>query len=499
MTPSNILVKSRGDGSYDCDFKLADLGLSHFEKHLCDLRNVSTQENFGTSTYGIHCPRPSQKKWTLLMLLLAAPEARRYDEKLQKCNLKIKQNVDIWSLSCVFSEVATWVNKGWTQLAEYRNRRIQEMERRIRKSEDCFHDGFEVLTAVAQSHDDIVASRRPNDPITPKILDLIRDMLLIKAEQRPNAIYTYHKSIRIISEARSEIRPDESLALGAKSSARPTLTDGKRPPLKNPPNLPPNHERRRSGEATFGQGLYVSSGTLFPEGSPTTEDNGRVFGGSSRSSWQSRVYPDTHDEPYDKGVSTTAYPFPVRPRSGQHGYSGRGDRGHLSSHDRYNQRHDAHTSFPHVQNNEAGQDANDNDPPSDLSEMNHIAVFNQASLGHTTQNRSSQALYGSNSDYKQEDSSYGGPRKGILYSVAPNSHSATASGTLRPNETLNTPSRGLAAPQNRRVGTPLPEMSVEEGLSLKRQGRRFPREDLFMELKARDHVSEDQSSTQGEC
>ena len=53
MNPFNILVKSRGAGTYDCDFKLADLGLSHFEKHLPDLRNVSAQENFGTSTYGI--------------------------------------------------------------------------------------------------------------------------------------------------------------------------------------------------------------------------------------------------------------------------------------------------------------------------------------------------------------------------------------------------------------------------------------------------------------
>ncbi len=63
VNPFNILVKRRGAGKYDCDFKLADLGLSHFEKHLSDLRNVSTQENFGTSAYGIHCPRLSPKPW----------------------------------------------------------------------------------------------------------------------------------------------------------------------------------------------------------------------------------------------------------------------------------------------------------------------------------------------------------------------------------------------------------------------------------------------------
>ena len=56
VNPFNILVKSRGAGSYACNFKLADLGLSHFEKHISFLRDASTQGNFGTSTYGIVVP-----------------------------------------------------------------------------------------------------------------------------------------------------------------------------------------------------------------------------------------------------------------------------------------------------------------------------------------------------------------------------------------------------------------------------------------------------------
>ena len=52
VNPLNILVKSRGSGRYDCDFKLADLGLSHFEVHMSFLRDASTRDSFGTSAYG---------------------------------------------------------------------------------------------------------------------------------------------------------------------------------------------------------------------------------------------------------------------------------------------------------------------------------------------------------------------------------------------------------------------------------------------------------------
>ena len=61
VNPFNILVKSHGAGPYKCEFKIADLGLSHFEKHMSFLSNASTQDNFGTSTYGIHYPKSSQE------------------------------------------------------------------------------------------------------------------------------------------------------------------------------------------------------------------------------------------------------------------------------------------------------------------------------------------------------------------------------------------------------------------------------------------------------
>ena len=49
----NILVKSKRGGSpYDCEFKLADLGLSHFKKHVPSQREATDRDSYGTRTYG---------------------------------------------------------------------------------------------------------------------------------------------------------------------------------------------------------------------------------------------------------------------------------------------------------------------------------------------------------------------------------------------------------------------------------------------------------------
>ena len=53
MNPSNIFVKSRKGGvMYDCDFKIGDLGLSHFKKHVSPLRDAIDRDTFGTYAYG---------------------------------------------------------------------------------------------------------------------------------------------------------------------------------------------------------------------------------------------------------------------------------------------------------------------------------------------------------------------------------------------------------------------------------------------------------------
>ena len=254
------------------------------------------------------------------------------------------------------------------------------MEQRTGKREDCFHDGLVVLNAVEQSHDEI-ASRCANDPITFEVVDsIIRDMLLFKEAQRPEAFFMYHKSRRIIEEVKANTRYDESPALATTYGVHPRPTDMKKRPLKDPPNLPPNHERNRSGVSALVQRLYAGPKVWAPERSPYSGDNGPVSGDSWRDSRQSHVYSDYHDETYDQDISNAPNSPPRQP----------------------------------------------------------------------------------------------------------------ASGHLGRNQTMSTPGPRLGGHENRKVRKPLPELSVAEGLDLKRRGHQFPRE---MELEARDHVSEGQFST----
>ncbi|KAL1635093.1 hypothetical protein SLS56_001845 [Neofusicoccum ribis] len=104
VKPENILVVSGGRPNHNAfRFKLSDLGLSHFKKSKG--KEAADGDTYGTRTYG-------------------APECFRVDGVVGSLNISVKQNVDIWSLGCVWSEAAVWVISG---------------------KQGCFHDGTKVL------------------------------------------------------------------------------------------------------------------------------------------------------------------------------------------------------------------------------------------------------------------------------------------------------------------------------------------------------------------
>ena len=54
IDPSNILVISRSqDSPYDCDFKIADLGLAHFKRYISLLNDATADNKYGTNTYSM--------------------------------------------------------------------------------------------------------------------------------------------------------------------------------------------------------------------------------------------------------------------------------------------------------------------------------------------------------------------------------------------------------------------------------------------------------------
>ncbi|KAH8764700.1 hypothetical protein F5882DRAFT_17731 [Hyaloscypha sp. PMI_1271] len=77
IKPINILITSNSVASpYKWEFKVADLGLSHFKKVIDEQGIIIANNAHGTRTYG-------------------APEYYRGDGFLEQANLKIKPNVNI--------------------------------------------------------------------------------------------------------------------------------------------------------------------------------------------------------------------------------------------------------------------------------------------------------------------------------------------------------------------------------------------------------------------
>ncbi|KAK0102819.1 hypothetical protein ONS95_000980 [Cadophora gregata] len=252
VKPENILVLSNGsDNPQDWNFKLADLGISHF-KRKNSLREESTaSDSYGTHTYG-------------------APETSRPDEYLARHKLRVKQNIDIWSLGCIFSEAVRWMAEKKLGVINYRRERKVELAQIHSGGEvDCFHNGTEALETVRRSHQTAlnrIRTLQKADFITEKVVDMIGDML-VETKHRPTAENLWRKQRGIVDAAKKNLRESSKLPhlLGSDSNLNeriqprsvthpvPSPSSNSEPRL--PPVLPPEHS------PTFlRQGLFVHEG-----------------------------------------------------------------------------------------------------------------------------------------------------------------------------------------------------------------------------------------------
>ena len=176
-----------------------------------------------------------------------APETCRSESALEDCDLEVKQEVDIWSMGCVYSEVTTWVGHGWNKVVEYRRRRRTEFKERICKDGECFHDGRNVLDTVKQIHSETLTNRRVNDHVTPSVLEgLVRQMMIVEGS-RLTAKFVFEESKRIIQHAKTKVaETTHNMVQHDKGHFRSQT--GHSLPLM-PPNLPPD----------FGLGLALQS------------------------------------------------------------------------------------------------------------------------------------------------------------------------------------------------------------------------------------------------
>ena len=240
-------MKSKEGGSpCDVEFKIADLGISHFKRHVTSQGEATDRDSYGTRAYGIldlHRPPdiPSTND------TLGAPECYRADGDMERVRFLVKQNVDIWSLGGVFSEAAVWLVLGKAHLAEYRRRRGEETKKIYGfRDGNCFHDGWQVLSFVTKTHKTLAAESRKSDHVTKQILNMVTDEMLVESKHRTPAHLLSNRTQKILANA--EVRLKKSgLNAGTGSlftSALGAVQSRPRTPLEPPPGHP--HREPRS-------------------------------------------------------------------------------------------------------------------------------------------------------------------------------------------------------------------------------------------------------------
>ena len=119
---------------------------------------------------------------------------------MESAPLQVTKAVDIWSIGCVFSEVAVWAHHGWKRVEEYRRRRSSEAQSKgCGPGEHIFHWDGKLLDAVYDIHKDMLEKNAVKDRPTRSVLDsLVVDML--QHGSRPYAKLVYEKSKRLIKD-----------------------------------------------------------------------------------------------------------------------------------------------------------------------------------------------------------------------------------------------------------------------------------------------------------
>ncbi|KAG8532872.1 uncharacterized protein KY384_002750 [Bacidia gigantensis] len=450
VNPSNILVKSRKGGSdYDCDFKLADLGLAHFTDDASSPWNATDKDTYGTTAYG-------------------APETHRENDKLRMCRLTVRQSVDIWSWGCVLSETATWVCHGWHALLDYRRKRSEEVLLKTGVKEDIFHSHDEVLYAVRQMHDDIIENRMVNDNTIEEIVKLVEEMLFISDLDRPASMLLYRKSRRIVDESKRQI--EASRTQSNQFHGRP----------ETPSTSHRSHQLSESGASSRSKSNPTGSRPSGINQSPMKLHSNEVQhpykSSYSSPSDVSSGFSSTHSfhTPPNFGSPDQPLPFRQQRRADSHPQATNQAASliHFSS---LNDHNNKHRMNPHATVFGNQESSNPTISSGESPGTEHDDVFSTGESIH---------------QYVQDDPSDYAPQIGI--------HNQSHIHTQPHEKSMQTHTSDTMALQNGQPSErkPYPEMLVKDGLHIKRsrergQNVKFPNEKLLESLKVldnRDHA-----------
>ena len=415
--------------------------------------------------------------------MTGAPETHRLDGNIEKTRLKVKPDVDIWSLGCVMSEVCVWFNDGWNKLVEYRSRRSEEMLQKTGTRQDCFHVDSALLETVNDIHEATIDSVRRSDRVTPKVIELIGDMLQVD-HARPNIKYLYDKSRRIIQHHGSSNHQGTGALIIPDRSVR-SFRNGQQS-RKLPPSLPPHLHQNHSDPFSQHQ-------TSRPTTHPGFQTNLPFVGGTAE-------MPD---------------PFQAS------GTSPHGDFADVNPFPPFGQSYHP-VAHPHVNASHGGPSTTNFSRHSELhQQVGEVSTWGQSLPEKLSQSGQRSPHTDRLSTYMDEDRRelYPPRRRQTRNFPLNNDHPSLSDAeegnplgiSIAVDRSTNWRSNGLEAadvlergatselqsapvPKHSPAWKHHPELSVKEALEIKRLkekgiSRAFPHEELLSTLKARDHVS----------
>lgn len=115
--------------------------------------------------------------------------------------------MDIWSLGCVWSEVAVWIIKGYAGLEQYRTDRRAATESEGVSNSGCFHDGTAVLGCVTETHNQLRFGLSDEDYLTGNVwTGLISKMLDERSSARPASLELCRETFKRLDDAKKQFK-----------------------------------------------------------------------------------------------------------------------------------------------------------------------------------------------------------------------------------------------------------------------------------------------------
>lgn len=152
----------------------------------------------------------------------------------------ITANVDVWSLGCVLSEACAWVAFGSEGQRQYELRRTEEID--LHESltraghSGCFHNGYGMLKAVAETHKQVINTLPAYDNITRRVIQMIEESMLQSDPRKRESPYRLLELMqKHISDAAAE--GDRSSSSFTTSSSHPAKPETKHVVIRGPKEL----------------------------------------------------------------------------------------------------------------------------------------------------------------------------------------------------------------------------------------------------------------------